>query len=94
MPIRNPWIRMAVGPGAFATVALCVSAPGVLAGAVQMSSWVDGALFVLLFPCPVWGPLLGAAVFAYWRRRNAAQTRSSRHQPGRVRRIPPAPGTA
>lgn len=99
VPRWVPWVggravpvMMAVGPGAFATVTLCVSAPGVLARAVQMSSWVDGALFVLLFPCPVWGPLLGAAVFAYWRRRNAAQTRSSRHQPGRVRRIPP--GTA
>jgi hypothetical protein len=85
VPRWVPWVggravpvMMAVGPGAFATVTLCVSAPGVLARAVQMSSWVDGALFVLLFPCPVWGPLLGAAVYAYWRGRNAAQTRSSR----------------
>ncbi|MFI6803198.1 hypothetical protein [Streptosporangium canum] len=71
-------VMLAVGPGAFGAVALCVSAPGVLAGAVQMGSWVDGVLFVLLFPCPVWGPLLGAAVFAYWaRRRTAEKSRSA-----------------
>ncbi|MEV0583815.1 hypothetical protein [Nonomuraea sp. NPDC050310] len=65
-------VLLAVVPGAFAALALCVSAPGVLATAVQLGSWLDGVLFVLLFPCPVWGPLLGAAVLAYWRRRTTA----------------------
>ncbi|WP_052423338.1 hypothetical protein [Nonomuraea candida] len=79
VPRWVPWsggrpvpVALAVGPGAFGAVALCVSAPGVLAGAVQMGSWWDGVLFVLMFPCPVWGPLLGAAVFAYRARRSAA----------------------
>ncbi|GAA0956736.1 hypothetical protein [Actinocorallia libanotica] len=71
-------VMLAVGPGAFGAVALCVSAPGVLAGAAQMGSWVDGVLFVLMFPCPVWGPLLGAAVFAYRaRRRTVEEPRSA-----------------
>lgn len=64
-------VTLAVGPGLFAAAVLCVAAPGVLAGAVQSGSALDGVLFVVLFPCPVWGPLLGAAVFAYSRRRSA-----------------------
>ncbi|MFB4286176.1 hypothetical protein ACBI99_00955 [Nonomuraea sp. ATR24] len=66
-------VMLAVGPGVFGAVALSVSAPGVLAGAVQMGSWPDGVLFVVMFPCPIWGPLLGAAVFAYWARRRTAE---------------------
>ncbi|MFI6532530.1 hypothetical protein ACIBHY_08790 [Nonomuraea sp. NPDC050547] len=66
---REVPVRAAVGAGTAGAAALCVSAPGVLAGAVQNSAWLDGVLFVVLFPCPVWGPLLAAAVYAYWVRR-------------------------
>lgn len=79
-------VMLVVAPGASAAAALCVSAPGVLAAAVQLGSWLDGALFVLLFPCPIWGPLLGAAVLAYWRRRAPAEpggTLSRRDRPTR-----------
>ncbi|MBB5081179.1 hypothetical protein [Nonomuraea endophytica] len=62
-------VMMAVVPGVAGAAVLCVSAPGVLAGAVQHSAWPDGLLFVVLFPCPVWGPLPAAAVYAYWARR-------------------------
>lgn len=68
---RDVPVMLAVVPGTFAAAVLCVAAPGVVAGAVQIGSWFDGALFVLLFPCPIWGPLLGAAVYAYWQRRTA-----------------------
>ncbi|MFI6319804.1 hypothetical protein ACIBG8_19880 [Nonomuraea sp. NPDC050556] len=68
---RDVPVMLAVVPGTFAAAVLCVAAPGVLAGAVQMDGWFDRVVFVLLFPCPIWGPLLGAAVYAYWRRRTA-----------------------
>ncbi|MEU1733748.1 hypothetical protein [Streptosporangium sp. NPDC020145] len=77
-------VVLAVGPGLFATVVLCVSAPGVLAGAVQSGSALDGVLFVLLFPCPVWGPLMGAALLAYSRRRSAPPRESAR-VPAKIR---------
>ncbi|WP_214318293.1 hypothetical protein [Nonomuraea sediminis] len=75
MPIvrgRPVPVMLAVVPGAFVSAALCISAPGVLAGAAQTKYLLDAFLFVLLFPCPIWGPLLGAAVLSYWQRRRSA----------------------
>ncbi|MFI9556795.1 hypothetical protein [Nonomuraea endophytica] len=66
---REVPVMLAVVPAVAGAAVLCVSAPGVLAGAVQHSAWLDGVMFVVLFPCPVWGPLLTAAVYAYWARR-------------------------
>ncbi|WP_253780577.1 hypothetical protein [Goodfellowiella coeruleoviolacea] len=55
---------LAVIPGGVVALACCLSAPGVVVGSV-----LSGSPLVLLFPYPVWGPLLGAAVLAYWLRR-------------------------
>lgn len=63
-------------------VKLAVIPGGVVAGVITLSSSMvlkppidggiaDAALMFVAVPLPIWGPLLGAAVFAYWLRRRA-----------------------
>lgn len=68
---REVPVNLAVVPGAFGALVLCVSGPGLVVNAVESGYAMDAFLMLLTFPTPVWGPLLAAAVYAYWRRRTA-----------------------
>ncbi|MEV0156074.1 hypothetical protein AB0H57_20390 [Micromonospora sp. NPDC050686] len=62
--------RVAVIPGGVVAAAACVAAPGfVLHGLESDGMGVGMLLALLIFPFPVWGPLLAAAVLAYRLRR-------------------------
>ncbi|RJL32394.1 hypothetical protein [Bailinhaonella thermotolerans] len=62
-------VKLAVIPAAIAAIVFAISSPGVLAAAAQHSTWQDALLFLALFPCPLWSPLLAAATHTYWHRR-------------------------
>jgi hypothetical protein len=64
-------VMLAVVPGAATAAIITISAPGVLLGPIESGDVREVAYMLLFFPFPVWGPLLGAAVFAYWLRRTA-----------------------
>lgn len=64
-------VWLAVGPGLVVTTVVCVSAPGMVAHWFATQPAVDAIVATLFVPAPVWGPLLGAAVVAYWLRRRS-----------------------
>lgn len=65
-------VGFAVIPGAVAATILTVAAPGIavmpLASGAPLA---EVLIWWLVFPLPVWGPALAAAVLAYWLRRTA-----------------------
>jgi hypothetical protein len=71
---REVPVRLAVVPGMLGALVLCVAAPGLLVKAVETGYPMDAFLTLLIFPAPLWGPLLAAAVYAYWRRRTPSAT--------------------
>lgn len=62
-------VWLAVVPGLVVTTVVCVSAPGLVAHWFETRSLVDAIVATLFVPAPIWGPLLGVAVIAYWLRR-------------------------
>ncbi|WP_133783113.1 hypothetical protein [Kribbella sp. VKM Ac-2571] len=83
---------LAVVPGGLVAAAATMAGPGLLLSGIESNGAGHGvagvALTVLIFPFPIWGPLLGAAVLAYHLRRRADS--------GRVRPVvsPRRPGGA
>ncbi|HEY6738414.1 MAG TPA: hypothetical protein VI076_06145 [Actinopolymorphaceae bacterium] len=65
-------VPLAVVPGAVVASAATIGGPGPLVSSFEESDPGHAALALLLFPFPIWGPLLGAAVLAYWLRRARA----------------------
>ncbi|MEU8118007.1 hypothetical protein AB0C21_04780 [Spirillospora sp. NPDC049024] len=62
--------RMAVIPGGVVAAAACVAAPGFVVHGLESDGMGVGMVMALLiFPFPIWGPLLAAAVLAYRLRR-------------------------
>ncbi|MFF5211203.1 hypothetical protein [Streptosporangium sp. NPDC000396] len=60
-------VRLPVVAGGLIAGACCIASPGLAINAVER-----GQLgFLLLWPYPLWGALLAAAVFAYWLRRRS-----------------------
>ncbi|MEU9833491.1 hypothetical protein AB0D67_18385 [Streptosporangium sp. NPDC048047] len=58
-------VRLPVTTGGLIAGACCLASPGLVVNTVE-----DGnPVILLLWPYPLWGVLLGAAVFAYWLRR-------------------------
>lgn len=76
---REVPVKLAVVPGMLGALVLCVAAPGLLVKAVETGYLMDGFLTLLIFPAPLWGPLLAAAVYAYWRRRSPEAAMLSEH---------------
>ncbi|MQA79486.1 MAG: hypothetical protein GEV10_13580 [Streptosporangiales bacterium] len=62
-------VRLAVVPGTLMAAVITISAPGFLLGSIESGDPREVAYSFFGMPFPVWGPLLGAAVFAYWLRR-------------------------
>lgn len=62
-------VKLAVVPGTLVAAVITISAPGMLLGPIETGDVREVAYMLIAFPFPVWGPLLGAAVFAYWLRR-------------------------
>lgn len=62
-------IMLAVVPGGLVAAVITISAPGMLLAPIEEGDPLLVAYNLLAFPFPIWGPLLGAAVFAYWMRR-------------------------
>ncbi|WP_433242062.1 hypothetical protein ACQPYK_37350 [Streptosporangium sp. CA-135522] len=61
-------VRLPVVAGGLVAGACCLASTGLVVNAVER-----GQLFLLLlWPYPLWGALLAAAVFAYWLRRRSA----------------------
>lgn len=69
-------VKLAVIPGALFAAVITISAPGLFLGAIEDGDLLELAYMLFFFPLPIWGPTLGAAVFAYWHRRT--------HGPGRT----------
>ncbi len=67
-------VMAAVVPGLAVAAAITVAGHSVVQQAFTEGWDVEGFTMVglLLFPFPVWGPLLGAATLAYWQRRRDA----------------------
>jgi len=65
---------LAVVPGTLVAAAATMAGPGLLLSSIDSNGAGDGlagvALTLLIFPFPIWGPLLGAAVLAYHLRRS------------------------
>lgn len=87
VPRWAPWLggrrvppMVAVVPGGLVATAACMASPGFVLSSVESDgngSGLGGVLLgLLLFPFPVWGPLLGAAVVAYWLRRRDSDIRT------------------
>lgn len=66
---REVPVLLAVVPGAVVAGALLVATPGLLLTVAAMGDLGRIAGSLVLFPLPLWGPALGAAVFAYRLRR-------------------------
>ena len=66
---RDVPVRLAVVPGAVVAGALLVATPGLLLTVVAMGDLAQIAGILVLFPLPLWGPALGAAVLGYRLRR-------------------------
>jgi hypothetical protein len=64
-------VWLAVVPGLTVATVVCVSAPGLVAHWFGTRPVVDAVVSTLFVPAPLWGPLLGVAVVAYWLRRRA-----------------------
>jgi hypothetical protein len=63
---------LAVVPGSLVAAAATMAGPGLLLSSLESNGGAASlALTVLIFPFPIWGPLLGAAVLAYYLRRRA-----------------------
>lgn len=62
-------VRLAVIPGTLVAATITIAGPGMLLPAIEEGDLAEVAYMFVAFPFPVWGPLLGAAVFAYWLRR-------------------------
>ncbi|MBM7784126.1 hypothetical protein [Tenggerimyces flavus] len=62
-------VWLAVVPGLVVATVVCVSAPSMVAHWFATMPVVDAFVATLFVPAPVWGPLLGSAVVAYWLRR-------------------------
>ena len=64
---------LAVVPGAVVAAAATMAGPGLLMSGLESNGAGNGlagvALTILIFPFPIWGPLLAAAVLAYHLRR-------------------------
>jgi hypothetical protein len=65
-------VAVAVVPGLAVAAILTISGPGLAVGPLESGDLAEAAVMLFFFPFPVWGPLLGAAVLAYWLRRAAA----------------------
>lgn len=76
---RDVPVKLAVVPGMIGAGVLCIAAPGLVVRAVESGYPIDAFLTLLIFPAPLWGPLLAAAVYAYWQRR-AASPRTPEHE--------------
>lgn len=90
-------IKLAVIPGAIVAGIITISAPGVLVGPIESGDPGEIAGWLLFFPFPVWGPLLGAAVLSYWLRRTARggyQVRGHVSAHGQSRHAPRAAASA
>lgn len=65
--------RLAVVPGSVVAAAATMAGPGLLLSGLESNGAGRGVagvvLTVFIFPFPIWGPLLGAAVLAYHLRR-------------------------
>lgn len=66
-------VKLAVIPGGFVAAVITISAPGMLVAPFQSGGLGRALLWLVVFPFPVWGPALGAAVLAYWLRRSGAE---------------------
>ena len=66
---RDVPVKLAVIPGTIGAAVLCIAAPGLVTKAVESGHPMDAFLILLVFPAPLWGPLLAAAVYAYGQRR-------------------------
>lgn len=66
---------LAVVPGTIVAAVIVIAAPGVLLGPIESGQLDQVALMLFFFPLPVWGPMLGAAVLAYWLRRTRGMSR-------------------
>lgn len=62
-------VKLAVIPGTLMAAVITLAAPGFLLGPILAGEPLEFAFTLFFFPFPIWGPLLGAAVFAYWLRR-------------------------
>jgi hypothetical protein len=58
-------VRLPVIAGGLVAGALCLASPGMVVNAIER----DMLFMLALFPYPLWGVFLAAAVFAYWLRR-------------------------
>lgn len=70
-------VLLAVIPGGLVATIVTISAPGILLGAILANDPAELAYSLIAFPFPVWGPALGAAVYAYWLRRRSSSPRRS-----------------
>ncbi|MGW5366322.1 hypothetical protein [Actinopolymorpha pittospori] len=74
---RDVPVRLAVVPGAVVAGTLLIATPGLLLTVVAMGDLARIAGLLVLFPLPLWGPALGAAVLGYrLRRMGEPRTRS------------------
>lgn len=67
-------VMQAVVPATLVAVAITMAAPGILLGPIATGDPREIAYSLIAFPFPVWGPLLGAATFAYWLRRTESRS--------------------
>jgi hypothetical protein len=73
---------LAVVPGGVVAAAAAMAGPGLLVSSIESNGdgrGISGVVLALaIFPFPIWGPLLGAAVVAYHLRRRIAATPAGR----------------
>lgn len=64
-------VKLAVIPGTLMAAVITLAAPGFLLEPIMAGEPLELAFTLFFFPFPIWGPMLGAAVFAYWLRRSS-----------------------
>jgi hypothetical protein len=66
---RTVPVMGALIPGAAVALLMCIAGHSIVQQALAPGAAAADRALVILVPLPVWGPLLGAAVLAYWYRR-------------------------
>lgn len=67
-------VKLAVIPGTLVAAVITFAAPSSFLDLIEGGEPLEFAVNFFFFPFPIWGPLLGAAVFAYWLRRARGPT--------------------
>lgn len=62
-------VMLAVVPGGIVAAVLTLAGPVTIVDLVEYGDLAESTYGFFFMPYPVWGPLLGLAVFAYWLRR-------------------------